>query len=113
MNSGLMSVEISPGGKALGAALAGERPQLEVNCGLVTLEAVEVTQHLPALRALPALHLLQQKKKLQPVFWIRIRIGIRIHRIHMFKGPLDPDPLVRDMDPDLDPAPDPSIIKQK
>ncbi len=61
MNSGLMSVEVSPGGEALGAALAGKRPQLEVNRGLVTLEAVEVTQHLPALRALPALHL-QQKK---------------------------------------------------
>ncbi len=28
-------------------------------------------------------------------------------------GPPDPDPLVRGMDPDLDPAPDPSIIKQK
>jgi hypothetical protein len=61
MNSGLMSVEISPGGKGLGAALAGKRPQLEVNRGLVTLEAVEVTQHLTALRALPALHLLQQR----------------------------------------------------
>ncbi len=34
----------------------------------------------------------------------------RIHRIHMFLGLLDPDadPLVRG----LDPAPDPSIIKQ-
>jgi hypothetical protein len=61
MNGGLMSVEISPGGKGLGAALAGERPQLEVNRSLVTLEAIEVTQHLPALRALPALHLLQQR----------------------------------------------------
>jgi hypothetical protein len=34
----------------------------------------------------------------------------------MFLGLLDPDPLVRVMDPDLDPAldpdPDPSIIKQ-
>jgi hypothetical protein len=36
---------------------------------------------------------------------------IRIHRIHMFLGHKDPDPLVRGMDPD--PAPDPSIIKQK
>jgi hypothetical protein len=62
MNSGLMSVEVSPGGEALGAALAGEWPQLEVDRGLVTLEAVQVTQHLPTLRALPALHLLQQKK---------------------------------------------------
>ncbi len=35
---------------------------------------------------------------------------LRIHRIHMFLGLLDPDPdpLVRGMDPD----PDPSIIKQ-
>jgi hypothetical protein len=33
----------------------------------------------------------------------------------MFLGLLDPDPLVRDMDPDpaLDPDPDPSIIMQK
>ncbi len=34
---------------------------------------------------------------------------IRIHRIHMFFGLPDPDPLVRGMDPD----PDPSIIIQK
>jgi hypothetical protein len=32
---------------------------------------------------------------------------IRIHRIHMFLDLLDPDPLVRVMDPD------PSITKQK
>jgi hypothetical protein len=38
-----------------------------------------------------------------------LRIRIRIHQIHLFLGLLDPDPdpLVRDMDPD------PSIIKQK
>ncbi len=44
-----------------------------------------------------------------------LRIRIRIHRIHVFLGFLDPDPdlLVRGMDPDSDPAPDPSIIKQK
>ncbi len=35
-------------------------------------------------------------------------LGIRIRK---FLGLLDPDPLVRGMD--LDPAPDPSIIKQK
>ncbi len=34
-------------------------------------------------------------------------------RIHMFLGLLDPDPLVRGMDPDPNPDPDPSIIKQK
>jgi hypothetical protein len=34
---------------------------------------------------------------------------IQIHRIHMFLGLMDPDLLVRGMDPD----PDPSIIKQK
>ncbi len=34
-------------------------------------------------------------------------LRIRIHRIHMFLGLLDPDPLVRGMDPD------PSIIMQK
>jgi hypothetical protein len=37
------------------------------------------------------------------------RISIRIHRIHMFLGLPDPEPLVRGMDPDLDP----SIIMQK
>ncbi len=36
-----------------------------------------------------------------------LQIRIRIHRIHMFLGILDPDPLFRGMDPD------PSIIKQK
>jgi hypothetical protein len=36
-------------------------------------------------------------------------------RIHMFLGLPDPDPLVRGIDPDPDPAldPDPSIIMQK
>jgi hypothetical protein len=42
---------------------------------------------------------------------------IRIHRIHMFLGLPDPDPLVLGMDPDSapdsDPDPDPSIIIQK
>ncbi len=38
---------------------------------------------------------------------------IRIHRIHMFLGLPDPDPLVRGMDPDPAPDPDPSIIMQK
>jgi hypothetical protein len=36
-------------------------------------------------------------------------LRIRIHRIHMFLGLLDPDPLVRGMVTD----PDPSIIEQK
>jgi hypothetical protein len=47
------------------------------------------------------------------MLWIRIRI--RIHRIHMFLGLLDPyaDLIVTSADPDPDPAPDPSIIKQK
>jgi hypothetical protein len=44
-------------------------------------------------------------------------LRIRIHRIHMFLGLPDPDPLVRGMDPNpdpaLDPDPDPSIIMQK
>ncbi len=46
----------------------------------------------------------------EPVF----RIRIRIHQIHVFLGPPDPDLLVRGMDPDPDPAldPDPYIIKK-
>jgi hypothetical protein len=41
-------------------------------------------------------------------------LRIRIHRIHVFLGLLDPDPdrLVRGMNPDPAPDPDPSIIKQ-
>jgi hypothetical protein len=43
------------------------------------------------------------------IFKAVLRIRIRIHRIHMFLGLLDPypDPLVIGMDPD------PSIIMQK
>jgi hypothetical protein len=46
------------------------------------------------------------------VFYAVFRIRIRIH---LFFGLLDPDPLVRGMDPDsaLDSDPDPSIIMQK
>ncbi len=43
---------------------------------------------------------------------LQIRIRIWIHRNHMFLGLLDPDPLVRGMDPDPAMDPDPSIIKQ-
>jgi hypothetical protein len=61
---------------------------------------------------------------LTAVLRIRIRMWIRIHRIHVFLGLLDPDPdpLVRGMDPDPDPLvrgmdPDPDLdpcnIKQK
>ncbi len=53
---------------------------------------------------------------LPPVLRIRIRIQIRIRiriqiriRIRMFLGLVDPDPLVRGMDP----GPDPSVIKHK
>jgi hypothetical protein len=42
-------------------------------------------------------------------------LRIRIHRILVFLGLLDPEILVRGMDPDPDPYPDldPSNIKQK
>jgi hypothetical protein len=36
--------------------------------------------------------------------WIRIRIWIQIHQIHMILGLPVPDPLVRSMDPDSDPS---------
>ncbi len=45
------------------------------------------------------------------IYYTVLRIQIRIHRIHMFLGLPDPDPLVRGMDPN--PDPDPSIIMQK
>jgi hypothetical protein len=50
-----------------------------------------------------------------PMILAVLRIRIRIHRIHMFWGLLDPDPdpLVRGMDPDPALDPDPSIIMQK
>ncbi len=41
---------------------------------------------------------------------LRIRIRIRIHRIHVFFGLPDRNPLVRGVDPDPDLDPDPSII---
>jgi hypothetical protein len=41
------------------------------------------------------------------MFLAEFRSRSRIHRIRMFLGLPDPDPLVRGMDPD------PSIIKQK
>jgi hypothetical protein len=37
------------------------------------------------------------------IFFSVFRIRIWIHRIHMFLGLPDPDPLVRGVDPDLDP----------
>jgi hypothetical protein len=45
------------------------------------------------------------------IFFLVFRI--RIHRIHVFFGLPDPDPLVRGMDPDEALDPDPSIIMQK
>ncbi len=41
------------------------------------------------------------------------QMRIRIRRIRMFLGLLDPDQLVRGTAPDTAPDPDPSIIKQK
>ncbi len=47
---------------------------------------------------------------MQSLYWTPVfQIRIQIHRIHMFLGLPDPDPLVRGMDLD----PDPSIIMQK
>ena len=42
-----------------------------------------------------------------------LRIRIRIHRIHIFLGLPDSDPLVSCMDPDPAPDSNPSIIQQK
>ncbi len=50
------------------------------------------------------------KKKAVTV--VQAVLRIRIHRIHMFLGLPDPDPLVRGMDPDPALDPDPSIIVQ-
>jgi hypothetical protein len=56
------------------------------------------------------------KKKLEQIQkFERSKAVFQIHRIHVFLGLPDPNPLVRGMDPDtaLDPDPDPSIIMQK
>ncbi len=65
-------------------------------------------QHHRSGTALPGLHSCRQGKFVRSVFSAVLRI-----RIHMFLGLLDPDPLVRGMDPDLDPDSDPSIIKEE
>jgi hypothetical protein len=82
---------------------AGEEPEL--------LLIHDVNLPAPLLLLLP-LHTRNRDhlKGREPVLQIRIRI--RIHRIQVFLGLLDPDP-VRGMDPDPDSAPDPSIITQK
>jgi hypothetical protein len=46
-------------------------------------------------------------------FFAVLRIRIRICRIHVFLGLLDPDPLVSGLDPDPDPNMDLSNSKQK
>ncbi len=76
---------------------------IEVTVGSTRIQSKISTQH--KFRAIGHLS--------KPV--LRIQIRIRIHRIHVFLGLLDPDPLVRGMDPDPDPAPDPdpSVIMQK
>ena len=48
-----------------------------------------------------------------PVLLIELLAVFRIHRIQVFFGLPDPDPLVRGMDPDSDPDPDPCIIMLK
>jgi hypothetical protein len=42
----------------------------------------------------------ETEELLLPVLRIRIRIQLRRIRTSIFLGPLDPDPLVRGMDPD-------------
>jgi hypothetical protein len=63
-------------------------------------------------RAIPAKVFIDKKAQLSILgtemdYQAVLRIRIRIHRFHVLLGLLDPDPLVRGMDPD----PDPSIIK--
>jgi hypothetical protein len=58
--------------------------------------------------AIPMMPLqIEIKKALPEMFQPVLRIQIRIRRIRIFLGLLDPDPFVRGMDPD------PSIINQK
>jgi hypothetical protein len=62
-------------------------------------------EHMIKIKAMAAHGVINLKAGL----WIRIRI----HRIHMFLGLPDPDPLIRGMDPDPALDPDPCIIMQK
>jgi hypothetical protein len=75
-----------------------------VNCTASVLRYKELKKENETLKA--ELESLETgREELQAVLRIRI---------HMFLGLLDPDPLVRGMDPDPDPAldPDPSVIRQ-
>jgi hypothetical protein len=79
---------------------------------------------VPNLGLEPTTHVItSQIFKIFPYFFLPLKekyskllkavLRIRIHRINMFLGLLDPDPLVTVVDPALDSDPYPSIIKQK
>ncbi len=70
---------------------------------------LSIIKRMPCSFENPTITCLIASSIIYVVLRIRIRIRIWIHRIHMFLGLVDQDPLVRGMDPD----PDPSIIMQK
>jgi TATA-binding protein-associated factor len=67
------------------------------------------------MRPMPGIQYTQEMESPLDMLLSKALFRIRIHRIHVFFGLPDPDPLVRGMDPDpaLDPDPDLSIIMQK
>jgi hypothetical protein len=75
----------------------------------MTRESLHTFQSMDSVLGNAAKHipLPQIERERSPLFLA----VFRIHRLHMFLGLSDPDPLVRGMDPDPDPVL--SIIKQK
>jgi hypothetical protein len=72
------------------------------------INAPKVEQYQYHLQSFTCLTRVDIKYILTPgssyLFSLRPVLRIRIHRILMFLGLLDPDPSVRGMDPDLDPS---------
>ncbi len=92
------------------ASWSSATSKLEALCFFLVAFLLGPTYHPPSVAEMATItHLLGPFPLFLSVLPPVLRI--RIHRIHMFLGLHDPDPLVRGMDPD--PDPDPSIIMQK
>ncbi len=88
----------------LGATL----PRLSTKLGKRKPEKGNV-EDMTVEERLAMLNTTNENAKVPHTWHIEAVLRIRIRRVRMFLGLLDPDPLVRGMDLD----PDPSIIKQK
>jgi hypothetical protein len=90
-------------------------PELEINYLLFTVYCLLLLLFagINAIAFVPSISCCCDVPYVPDILTPVLRIRIRIRRIRMFFGLLDPysDPLVRGMDPD--PDPDPSITKHK